>query len=104
MLKEAEKKVCVFIQEYIHLSMIIFGVMGFKIHTHLSSHCIIISYFCRTLTPSGVSKHLKRRTQFKSHVKLLSEIFPGANDPKKSVHEAFKAACWVIITADGWPS
>lgn len=98
------KKVCVFIQEYIHLSMMIFRVMGFKIHTHLSSHCIITSYFCKTLTPSGVSKHLKRRKQFKSHAKLLSEIVPGANDLKTSVHEEFKAACWAIITADGWPS
>lgn len=63
-----------------------------EIHTHLSSSCIISSYFWMTLTPSADSKHLQRGWNFIKHAKVVSHISPSAIIPKHHFYEAFKAA------------
>ncbi len=82
---------CSFIQWYIHLRMMTYSVIcRDKIHTHLSSSCIISSYFWMTLAPSADSRHLQRRWNFTAHAKVISNIFPVANTPKHNFYEAFK--------------
>lgn len=64
-----------------------------KIHTHLSSSCIISSYFWRTLVPSGDSWHLQRRWDFTAHAKVTSNIlYPVslASNPKILFYEPLK--------------
>lgn len=70
-----------------------------KCGTHLSSSCIISSYFWMTLAPSAVSKHLQRRWNFTSHAKGRANIFPGSNILKPHFYEASKTAAeWLIHT------
>lgn len=52
-----------------------------KIHTHLSSSCIISSYFWMTLAPSADSRHLQRRWDFTTHAKVIFNIIPVASIP-----------------------
>lgn len=75
-----------------------------KIFTHLSSCCIIISYFCRTRVASGVSKHLQREQSLKVSQSFYPNSSWGTAILKTSVHETFKAARRAIIPEDGWPS
>lgn len=59
------------------------GAIGWdKIGTHLSSSCIISSYFWMTLAPSGDSRHLQRRWDFTRHAKGYIQYLPSGQRSK----------------------
>lgn len=56
---------CSFVQQHIRWSMTTRGaIRRDSIVTHLSSSCIISSYFWMTLAPSGDSRHLAEKMRF----------------------------------------
>lgn len=77
---------CSFIQQHIHLSMMTYSVIRRDtICTHLSSSCIISSYFWMTLAPSWDSRHLQRRWDFYKPCKGYIQYLPSGQYSKASV-------------------
>lgn len=79
-----------FVQQHIRRSMMTRGATRRdRIATHLSSSCIISSYFWMTLAPSGDSRHLAEKMRFHEARKRL---FPISSKRPILQNIAFKTA------------